>query len=36
VDALVERFGDDIISPEVDLKPIRKAVAEVVEFLPKQ
>jgi len=36
VDPLVKRFGDDIISPDVDLKPIRKAVAELIEFLPKQ
>jgi len=35
VDPPVKRFGDDIISPDVDLKPIRKAVAELVEFLPK-
>jgi AcrR family transcriptional regulator len=36
VDQLVKSFDDDIISPDVDLKPIRKAVAELIEFLPKQ
>jgi AcrR family transcriptional regulator len=36
VDPLVKRFGDDIISPDVDLKPIRKAVAELLEVLPTQ
>ncbi len=36
VDPLVKRFGDDMISPDVDLKPIRKAVAELIEVLPKQ
>jgi AcrR family transcriptional regulator len=33
VDHLVKSFNDDITSPLVDLKPIRKAVAELVEFL---
>jgi AcrR family transcriptional regulator len=36
VDPLVKRFGDDIISPDVDLKPIRKAVTELIEVLSKQ
>ena len=36
VDPLVKSFGDGIISPDIDLKPIRKAVAELLVFLPKQ
>jgi hypothetical protein len=33
MDALVESFDDDALAPDFDLKPIRKAVADLIESL---
>ena len=36
VDALADRFDGDTVSPDFDLKPVRKAVAELIELLPRE
>ena len=36
VDALADRFDGDTVSPDFDLKPVRKAVAELIESLPQE
>jgi AcrR family transcriptional regulator len=36
IDKLRESFDHEALSPEVDLKPIRKAVAELIGSLPKK
>jgi AcrR family transcriptional regulator len=35
IDKLAEDFDNEALSPDFDLKPIRKAVADLVESLPK-
>jgi hypothetical protein len=35
MDQLAKSFHDDKLAPDFDLKPIRKAVAELMENLPK-
>lgn len=36
VDPLIKSFGDGIISPDIDLKSIRKTVTELIQVLPRQ
>ena len=35
VDPLADRFDGDTVSPDFDLKPVRKAVAELIDSLPR-
>jgi hypothetical protein len=35
MDPLAESFDDEALSPDFDLKPIYKAVAELIESLQK-
>ena len=35
IDELAESFDDDALGPDFDLKPIRKAVAELIKSLAK-
>jgi hypothetical protein len=35
IDALAKSFDQEALSPDFDLKPIRKAVAELIESLQK-
>jgi hypothetical protein len=36
MDELAESFDDDALAPDFDLKPIRKAVADLIELLAKR
>jgi AcrR family transcriptional regulator len=36
LEALAERFDPEATAPDIDLKPIRKSVAELIEALPKR
>ena len=36
MDELAESFDDDALGPDFDLKPIRKAVADLIESLAKR
>lgn len=36
IDALAESFGPAALAPDFDLKPVRKAVAELIESLQKR
>lgn len=36
LDPLAERFDDEVLAPDFDLKPIRKAVADLIESLQQQ
>jgi hypothetical protein len=35
MDELAESFDDDALAPDFDLKPVRKAVADLIESLAK-
>jgi hypothetical protein len=35
IDKLAKSIDDNALTPDFDLKPIRKAVADLIEFLPK-